>query len=471
MNEGFTLQRESGSRPVWLLAASEVERWRATLAPATANWVRVSGFSGEKHRLLLLPGTDGTISGAAFGLGDVGFPDGVAPFSVAPLADKLPQGHWHVETSLEPDVATRVLVGWMLGRYRFDRYRTRAGNSLRSVSLAAPEGADVDFARRAAAADALARDLINTPAADMGPAEVGSAAAQLATRHGASFTQLVGDALLEHRLSAIHAVGRAGPQEPRLLELRWGDPDRPRIALVGKGVCFDTGGLDLKSSQSMALMKKDMGGAACVLGLAHMIMDADLPVCLRVLVPAVENSVDRRAFRPGDVIHTRKGLTVEVGNTDAEGRLILADALTLADEEGPDLVLDMATLTGAARTALGPELPALYSNDDALAAALSAASQRERDPLWRMPLWQPYDEDINGKVADLNNISGHGFAGSVIAALFLQRFLSPGRSWAHLDLYAWNGKDRPGRPAGAEAQCLRACYRAIEQRLEAAPGT
>jgi leucyl aminopeptidase len=469
MNEGFTLGRESGSRPVWLLTAGQVEHWRDTLEPATANWARVSGFGGEKHRLLLLPGADGSVRGAAFGLGDVDFPQGIAPLSVAPLADKLPQGHWHVEASLEPEVATRVLLGWMLGRYRFDRYRTRAGNSLRSVSLAAPPGADVDFVRRAAAADALARDLINTPAADMGPAELGSAAAQLATRHGAEFSQLVGDALLEQRLVAIHTVGRAGPQEPRLLDLRWGDPDRPRLALVGKGVCFDTGGLDIKPSQSMALMKKDMGGAACTLGLAHMIMDAGLPVNLRVLVPAVENSVDRRAFRPGDVIHTRKGLTVEVGNTDAEGRLILADALALADEEGPDLVLDMATLTGAARTALGPEVPAMYSNDEELAVALAAASRRECDPLWRMPLWQPYDEDINGKVADLNNISGHGFAGSVIAALFLQRFLSAGRSWAHIDLYAWNGRDRPGRPVGAEAQCIRACYRAIEQRLETSP--
>ncbi len=471
MNEGFTLDRESGSRPVWLVPSAQVESWRGTLAPVSASWVRASGFGGDKHRLLLLPGVDGSISGAALGLGTGDLEGSITPYSMAPLAEKLPQGHWHVETALGPEAATRVLLGWMLGRYRFDRYRTRAGNSLRSVSLAAPAGCDVPYVRRAAAADALARDLINTPAADMGPGELGSAAAQLATRHGARFSQLVGDSLLEQRLVAIHTVGRAGPQQPRLLDIRWGEPDRPRLTLVGKGVCFDTGGLDIKSAQSMALMKKDMGGAACILGLAHMLMDAGLPVNLRVLVPAVENSVDRRAFRPGDVIRTRKGLTVEVGNTDAEGRLILADALALADEEDPDLILDMATLTGAARTALGPELPAMYSNDDSLAESLYAAAQQECDPLWRMPLWQPYDEDINGKVADLNNISGHGFAGSVIAALFLQRFIAPDRAWAHMDLYAWNGRERPGRPLGAEAQCMRACYRAIERRLEATSRT
>ncbi len=323
---------------------------------------------------------------------------------------------------------------------------------------------------RAAAADALARDLINTPAGDMGPEQLSAAAQALAERHGAAFHQTVGDALLDERLNMIHAVGRAGPQPPRLLELNWGDDDRPAVTLVGKGVCFDTGGLDLKNAQGMLLMKKDMGGAACALGLASLVMSSGLPCRLRVLIPAVENSVDSKSYRPGDVLRSRKGITVEVGNTDAEGRLVLADALALAAEASPKLLIDLATLTGAARVALGPDLPALFANDDDLAAQVESSAREEHDPVWRLPLWPGYDEDFSSKVADLSNVSSHGFAGSIIGGLFLQRFVPAAIPWAHLDLFAWNPRDRPGRPVGAQAQCIRALHRALERRLSLPAG-
>jgi leucyl aminopeptidase len=323
---------------------------------------------------------------------------------------------------------------------------------------------DLVHIRRAASADALARDLVNTPAQDMGPADLAAEARSLADRHGAQVREVVGEALLTERLQAIHAVGRAGPRAPRLIDLCWGDPARPKVTVVGKGVCFDTGGLDLKPAQGMALMKKDMGGAAMALGLAHMVMEAGLPVRLRVLLPAVENSVAGDSYRPGDVLTTRKGLRVEVGNTDAEGRLILCDALALADEERPDLLIDLATLTGAARVALGPELPAVFSPDEDLVASLELCGRIEGDPLWHMPLWAPYDEDLSSKFADVANVATHAFAGSVMAALFLRRFVSEATRWAHVDLFAWNTRERPGRPVGAESQAIRAVYRLIASR-------
>jgi leucyl aminopeptidase len=309
------------------------------------------------------------------------------------------------------------------------------------------------------------RDLINTPAEEMGPAELALAAEQLAAEHGARCTVLVGDELLKNNYPMIHAVGRGSARAPRLIDIVWGDPKAPKLTLVGKGVCFDSGGLDLKTAQGMRMMKKDMGGSATVLGLASAIMDAGLPVRLRVLVPAVENFVSATSYRPLDVIRTRKGLTVEIGNTDAEGRLILCDALAEADSEHPALIIDMATLTGAARVALGPELPALFVNDDATATALLDAGSAENDPFWRMPLWKPYRKLIDSKVADLNNVSESGFAGAVIAALYLAEFVSPSTPWAHIDTYAWNATSRPGRPEGAEALGLRALYAAIQRRF------
>jgi leucyl aminopeptidase len=454
---------------LWLVTESQLEAWCAALPAAAANWVRTAGFRAEAQRLLLIPGEDGGLAGAALGMGALASLDLLAPWSLAGLPEKLPQGEWHLAQELAPRAATSALIGWAIGRYRFDGYRSGPPAAARPATLVAPAAANLAFVARAAEADALARDLVNTPAADMGPVQLAEAAERLAGRHGAQCQQRVGEELEAARLHMIHAVGRAGPQPPRLVDLRWGDPSHPRVTLVGKGVCFDTGGLDIKNPQGMLLMKKDMGGAACVLGLAHMVMDARLPVRLRVLIPAVENSVDATAYRPGDVLRTKKGLTVEVGNTDAEGRLVLADALALADEETPDLLLDLATLTGAARVALGPDLPALFSNDEQLACDIEAAARDESDPVWRMPLWQPYDEDLASKVADLSNVSSHAFAGSIIGALFLQRFVAATTRWAHLDLYAWSPRDRPGRPVGAQAQCIRALYRMLERRYPGPP--
>jgi leucyl aminopeptidase len=308
------------------------------------------------------------------------------------------------------------------------------------------------------------RDLVNTPAQDMGPAELAAAAESLAAAHNAKLDVVVGDALREQGYRTIHAVGQGSPRAARLIDIRWGEETHPRVTLIGKGVCFDSGGLNLKTADGMRLMKKDMAGAAHVLALADLIMDARLPVRLRVLIPAVDNAIGGAAIRPGDIVRTRSGDTVEIGNTDAEGRLILCDALAAASSEHPDLLIDMATLTGAARVALGPELPALFCNDDEIAAALAAAARATDDPLWRLPLWQPYRKDLASNVADLNNVSHNPFAGAIYAALFLQAFVGRGIPWIHLDLYGWNLQDRPGRPAGGEAQTLRATFRFLRQR-------
>jgi len=469
MDIGIQSSRDAGSRPVWLVTEEGLEAWCAAQPAPRASWIQAAGFKAESQRLLLLPGDAGAIAGAVLGLGRSGAGADVSAWTLAQLPEKLPAGPWHLATPLAPGAATRALLGWALGQYRFDGYRSRPGAASRQATLEAPAGADVGYVRRAAEADALARDLINPPAGDMGPEQLAAAAARLAGRHGGTCSEIVGEELVAARLHMVHAVGRAGPQSPRLVDLGWGPAAAPRVTLVGKGVCFDSGGLDLKNPQGMLLMKKDMGGAACALGLASMIMDARLPVRLRVLIPAVENSVDAASYRPGDVLRSRKGLTVEVGNTDAEGRLVLADALAYADEEGPDLLLDLATLTGAARVALGPDLPALFTRNDGLAAAIESAGAPEDDPVWRMPLWQAYDEDLSSKVADLSNVASHAFAGAIIGGLFLQRFVSTTTSWAHLDLYAWSPRDRPGRPVGGHAQGIRALYRMIEQRY-AAPG-
>jgi len=465
MDYGIAPMETVAARPLWLVTERTLEAWRAGLEPAAARWVGESGFRGEAQRLLVLPGADGSVAGAALGLGAVDTTDQPGLWALAAAAERLPPGTWRLAGDLAPAAATRVLLGWAMARYRFDAYRSKSPGATEPAHLVAPSGADVEYVRRAAQADALVRDLVNTPAADMGPEHLAETAGTLAGRHGARFRQVVGDALLDERLDMIHAVGRAGPQAPRLVEFEWGDADHPAITLVGKGVCFDTGGLDLKTAQGMLLMKKDMGGAASVLGLASMIMSAGLACRLRVLVPAVENSVDSRSYRPGDVLRSRRGLTVEVGNTDAEGRLVLADALAYAAEDAPSMLIDCATLTGAARVALGPDLPALYANDDGLAAGIEAAARHEHDPLWRMPLWPGYDEDLSSKVADLSNMAGHAFAGSILGALFLQRFVPAGLPWAHLDLFAWNPRDRPGRPTGAQTQGIRALYRVLEDRL------
>ncbi|TIV51932.1 MAG: leucyl aminopeptidase family protein, partial [Mesorhizobium sp.] len=358
-----------------------------------------------------------------------------------------------------PDLAALALV---LGGYVFTRYGRKPGKALR---FALPSGADGAHVRRIAEGVFLARDLVNTPTSDMGPAELEEAARTLAAAHGADISVIAGDDLLARNFPMIHAVGRASTGAPRLIDMTWGPGDAPKVTLVGKGVCFDTGGLDIKPSSGMLLMKKDMGGAANVLGLASMIMAAKLDVRLRVLIPAVENSIAGDAFRPGDVLRSRKGITVEIGNTDAEGRLVLADALSLADEERPALLIDMATLTGAARVALGPDLPPFYTGDEALASDLAAASLAVEDPLWRMPLWRPYDAKLSSKVADINNVTTDGFAGSITAALFLKRFVEKTPSWAHFDIFAWNPADRPHGLMGGEGQGIRALERIIAKRF------
>jgi leucyl aminopeptidase len=452
------------SRPLWLVTEADLPRWLEGQPAEVVTWVRANGFQGERHRVLTLPSPEGRIAGAVVGLGPLRALSDLKLWHSAGLPDRLPALPYHLAVPLPAAVATHFVLGWLMGSYRMTRYRPTAIPATRPA-LVPPHEADLVYAQSAAQASAFARDLINTPANDLGPAELATAATELAERYAARCEVLVGDELRTRNFPLIHAVGAGSPREPRLIDLRWGDKQAPRVTLVGKGVCFDTGGLDLKPSASMLLMKKDMGGAACALALAQMLMRSGAPVQLRVLIPAVENSIDGRAYRPSDVLRSRKGLTIEIGNTDAEGRLVLADALVEADSERPDLLVDLATLTGAARVALGPELPAAYSPDETLLAQLRLEGEEEADPVWPMPLWSGYDDELASKVADLGNVSAAPFAGSIIAALFLKRFISDTPNWLHLDLYAWNARERPGRPVGAEAQCVRGLYRLIRSRF------
>ncbi|NDK37857.1 leucyl aminopeptidase family protein [Pseudoxanthomonas gei] len=445
----------SSARPLQVLQAAQFNAWRDGLAPALQAWVEAQQFSAAAGTLLLLPGEDG-LAGAAIGIGDP-----LDPYSYAHAPFALPPGDWHVAAALEDGARAALQLGWGLGSYRFDRYRKAARAPARLVLSD----------RDAEASDLLAacvrvRDLVNTPTEHMGPQELEDVARAMAATHGAQVQVITGDELLAQNFPAIHAVGRASHRAPRLIALRWGQGGHPHVALVGKGVCFDTGGLDLKPADGMRNMKKDMGGAAHALALAELVMARKLPVQLTLLVPAVENAIGPEAFRPGEVIATRQGLSVEIDNTDAEGRVVLCDALTYAGEQHPDLILDFATLTGAARIALGPDLPALFANDDALANDWIAAGERVRDPLWRMPLWRPYLRYLNSGIADLAN-AGSRMAGAVTAALYLERFVPDAQTWAHLDVYAWNDSDRPGRPAGGEALALRSAFAMLKARYGA----
>lgn len=452
----------SASIPLHLLYEDDFEQWRTAQSESARNWAATNGFKAERNRLLLLPGENGRPIAVIAGLGKRNAREDVGCWVGAAIGDRLPDGQYHLAEALPPRVATQFAIGWAYGQYRFERYRR--GGPQRSVQLRWPGGVDSSEVERLKAATTLARDLVNTPANDMSPEALAQAAVEVARRYGARHRVIIGDDLLKERLPAVHAVGRAAAIAPRLVDIEWGDASNPKVTLVGKGVCFDTGGLDIKPGSSMLLMKKDMGGAAVALAVAQTIMDVKLPVRLRVILPMVENSISANAFRPGDVLGTRKGLSVEVGNTDAEGRLILCDALALADEEQPDLLIDTATLTGAARVALGPELPALFTTDDALAEEVLRVGAAESDPMWRLPLWQGYDDELLSKIADLNNVSTSGFSGSIMAALFLRRFVSNARAWMHIDLYAWNGKERPGRPVGAEPHTVRGLYAFLKQR-------
>ncbi|VAW06927.1 Peptidase B [hydrothermal vent metagenome] len=412
-----------------------------------------NGFNGEAGAVLA------NKDGVLLGLGD-----GRDPFIAAAAADKLPKGDYSFAAWLNEDEAPLACLGWLMGGYRFDRYKSQRPAVAR---LIAPSGVDIDAVLRAGAAIGLVRDLVNTPAADMTPETLEAEARAISNEYGGTINVVTGADLLEQGFPMIHAVGRAAAVAPRLIDLAWGDPDAPKLTLVGKGVTFDSGGLNMKGAAGMALMKKDMGGAAHALALGRMIMAAGLKLRLRVLVAAVENAVAGNAYRPGDVLASRKGLSVEIGNTDAEGRLVLADALALGGEEDPDLMISLATLTGAARVALGPELAPFYCDDDDLAAALQAASTKLADPVWRMPLWRNYDAMLSSQIADVNHISGGAFAGSITAALFLRRFTPAGGAWMHFDLYAWRAKAAPGRPVGGEAQAIRALFEVLAARYPA----
>ncbi len=443
--------------PVWLVPADGLAARLADLGPAVAAFARASAFEGGAGTLLAVPDADGAIAGALFGLGRRG--DAArTPFLIGKLASTLPLGIWRLDGPLED--ATLATLAFALESYRFRRYKA---SPARDIRLVVPEGVDRAEIERTAQAVFLARDLVNTPANDLGPAELTGAVRDLFEAAGGRVGEIVGDELLAANFPLVHAVGNGSDRPPRLIDATWGEASAPKVTLVGKGVVFDSGGLDIKPDSAMLLMKKDMGGAANALALASMIIGAGLPVRLRLIVPAVENSVSGRAFRPGDVVRSRKGPTVEIGNTDAEGRLVLADALALADEEAPDLLIDLATLTGAARVALGPDIPPFYTDDEALAADLAVAAAETFDPLWRLPLWPGYRAMLDGKIADLNNAPAGGFAGSITAALFLQRFVEATRAWVHVDIFAWTPTARPGRPEGGEAQAIRALFRVIER--------
>lgn len=454
--------------PITAVTQSGLTEWRATQPRAIQGWLDAMDFAGEAGEVCLIADS-GALSRVVIGLGD-----GADKWAAGRLARQLPAGayrlDWCVGIADEDKVAvsTWLALAWALGAYKFERYKTAPSDD--AAVLLWPEDCDRAYVEGAAQATILTRDLINTPAEDMGPADLATVAEALVSAHGGAVTSIVGDDLLESNLPAIHAVGRAADFAPRLIDLTWGKADHPKVTLVGKGVCFDSGGLNIKPSGGMRLMKKDMGGAATVLGLADWVMRAKLPVRLRVLIPAVENAISGNAFRPGDVVPTRKGPTIEVGNTDAEGRVVLADALALACEENPELVIDCATLTGAARVALGPELPALFSSDDALANDLLAAGTAQNDPLWRLPLWPGYRRLIDSKVADISNSGESGLAGAITAALFLQTFVDDGIPWVHLDLFGWNPDDKPGRPVGGEAYAQRALFDVIKQRSAQADG-
>jgi leucyl aminopeptidase len=458
LHSSFTVAGSKSAKPVWCVDSDSWPSIQKSLPAAALAFAEAMGFKPVSGQFLLCPDDKGEIAGAllACDAPSARYRDTFIPGKLATL---LPPGVWRF-ASTPPDTYLGALA-FALGSYRYTRYRPA---DEKKVQLEIPQDIDGKELTRIVEAVYLVRDLVNTPANDLGPSEIEDAVRTLGNRFGASVRSIVGEALLKENFPLIHAVGRGSERTSRLIDLRWGNPSHPKVTLVGKGVSFDTGGLDIKPSSAMLLMKKDMGGAANALGLASMVMDAKLPVALRVLIPAVENSVSGNAFRPGDVFKSRKGLTVEIGNTDAEGRLILADALTFADEEEPELLIDFATLTGAARVALGPELPPAYTNDDELATALERIAKTEADPIWRMPLWWPYASMLDSKIADLNNVSSGVFAGSITAALFLARFVERAKSWLHLDIFAWNPVSKPGRPEGGEAMTIRALYALLKER-------
>jgi leucyl aminopeptidase len=454
MNSIFVTRGSSDAIPIWFVTAANWPGVRERLEASARAFAEAAGFEPKAGRHLLLPGKKG-LGGVLFGLAN----DGEAGDRFLPgrLPQLLPDGVYRFAS--DPHDSRLAALAFALGSYRFTRYRKAEA---KQITLDLPQSIDREEMESIVEGVSLARDLINTPANDMGPVELEEAARKVAARHDAKFSAIVGDDLLTQNFPLIHAVGRAAVRAPRLIDFSWGDDNAPRVTLVGKGVCFDTGGLDIKPDSGMLNMKKDMGGAATALALAHMIMARGLKVRLRVLIPAVENAIAGDSFRPRDIYTSRKGITVEIGNTDAEGRLVLADALSLADDDKPDLIADFATLTGAARVALGPDVPAFFTDDDALADELMRGAGTENDPVWRLPLWRPYEAMLESKVADINNVGG-GQGGAITAALFMSRFVTA-KSWLHFDLFAWTATAKPGRPEGGECQAARALYALLAAR-------
>ena len=448
--------------PIWLASMSDWKTQLAHLPRDQFKWLDANNFDGMARRHVVLPGPGGTIAGVVLGVGDVidANRDVATATLIGALASALPAGTYRLAdpTACDPTMAA---IAWGLGAYRFRRYKAKGDSP--AAALVIPEQADARHVMASVEATWLGRDLINTPANDMGPAELELAARDLAARHGATINAIVGDELIEKNFPLIHAVGRASTRAPRLIDLTWGRADAVKVTVIGKGICFDTGGLDIKPSSGMLLMKKDMGGAATALALGHMIMSAGLDVRLRVLIAAAENAISGSAFRPSDVIRARSGATVEIGNTDAEGRLVLADALSLADEEAPDHLFTFATLTGAARVALGPDLPPYFCDDEGLANEIYASSVAVADPVWRLPMTTPYDAWLESNVADMNNVAEGGFAGAIVAAIFLKRFVRQARTYAHFDIYGWRPAPRPMGPKGGEPQAARAVFEVVRR--------
>ena len=455
-------QSSDNAIPIYVVKSADLDHTLGQLDSAARAWVTASEFTAKLGEVVLVPNVDGGIQTVLAGWGDAAARRR-GRFHMALIADRLPAGTYRIATGLDAEELQESALAWLLASYRFDQYKTRKPQT---AQLVCPNGVDATRLETEAEAVFLTQNLINTPTNDLGPEALQTAFFDLAKRHNAKVSAIVGKDLLRENLPMIHAVGRASDQEPRLLDMIWGDENHPKITLVGKGVCFDTGGLSIKPAGPMALMKKDMGGSANVMGLAQMIMTLGLKVRLRVLVPAVENSISAGAYRPQDILISRKGLSVEINNTDAEGRLVLADALAMADEESPDLLICMATLTGAARVALGPDLPPFFTDDDVLANQISTAATANADPLWRMPFWNPYETLIEPDVADLDNSPLGGMAGATTAALFLRRFVENADKFVHLDVYGWTPVAKPARPKGGVAQGIRALLQVIEQSIK-----
>ena len=455
----LSVEVQKNTVPISLVSTDDLEEWLADLSNADKLWINRNKFKAAKGTVLIFSNGSGEIDKviAGTGAGDM------SPWDYADIATSLPDGSYKFETQLDDLQSSHATFGWAMAHYKFDLYLKEKMD--KTAVLNVPDNCDVDEVSRLVRGTTLARDLVNTPTCDMGPPELADVSEKLANEFGASINITVGDNLLKEGFNAIHTVGRAAEKEPRLIDLTWGDKNAPKVTLVGKGVCFDTGGLDIKPSNAMLTMKKDMGGAAHVLALGQMILESGINIRLRILIPAVENNIAGNAFRPGDIIKSYKGTTIEVGNTDAEGRLVLCDALALASEEKPDILLDFATLTGAARVALGPDIPPYFTDDDALSDELLAISKEEFDPLWPLPLYAPYKKMLSSSIADTNNIASTGFGGAITAALFLKEFVDDDISWTHFDVYAWNASECPGRPKGGEAMGIRSVYRFLVNKF------